>query len=661
MFFHAYPYSDAHELNLDWLLAKVKELNNKLTDFVTLNTIKYADPIEWDITSQYETNTVVIDQSTGIAYLSSRPVPAGVSISNTAYWSVIFDLQQIIGNISANLTIHDNGSSPTLLGSVNEGDWILWNNKLYVALAPLVAGTALIVDSNISAATVEQLTKDYTDALASLVGSLADLNTSDKTSIVNAINSLLSDIQTLVGSLSDLTTSDTSSIVNAINSLKLALDQEIIDRGDADNTLDGRITALENKNVIYYNVKNYGAVGDGVTDDTAAVKDAVTACNLTGGVVYFPAGSYVLTDPLIFTRYGCTVMGENSQATYLFIQHDGSGLVFGDGVTPKQAMTVMHIGIVNQGSPSDSQYGVFFRSVVNSVAFDVVISGFKRGFGMMHAGNTSLYSVGITSDVSGASGFYIYDHSVSSCLDNCYVGFSGSAVDDGLGAVLTNGNIADITFKYFDIGNGAIGIYLDGSSSPADFPPADIRLYDIVADGQRTACISINNINGQGNVLIQGGWLNPQTGRTPAASCIALNNVNNINVDSVVLQQLLNDTPSVNGITGNTVVNLSVNNCNLIQLDNAFSLGSADVVRISDNNASRYAGTTAGTFFGGSGIYELTMNDNYVASGHVNAVAIDSGDQAIITNNQFKGGAISISAVTNQIYKDNLIAGTPQV
>jgi polygalacturonase len=43
-----------------------------------------------------------------------------------------------------------------------------------------------------------------------------------------------------------------------------------------------------------YNVKDFGAVADGVTLDTAAVQRAVDACSETGGTVYFPAGEYVL-------------------------------------------------------------------------------------------------------------------------------------------------------------------------------------------------------------------------------------------------------------------------------------------------------------------------------------------------------------------------------
>lgn len=43
-----------------------------------------------------------------------------------------------------------------------------------------------------------------------------------------------------------------------------------------------------------YNVKhpNYGAIGDGLTNDTAAIILAISAASLTGGTVYFPPGTY---------------------------------------------------------------------------------------------------------------------------------------------------------------------------------------------------------------------------------------------------------------------------------------------------------------------------------------------------------------------------------
>ena len=37
---------------------------------------------------------------------------------------------------------------------------------------------------------------------------------------------------------------------------------------------------------------DYGAVGDGVTDDSAAIQAAIDAIPSTGGVVVFPAGNY---------------------------------------------------------------------------------------------------------------------------------------------------------------------------------------------------------------------------------------------------------------------------------------------------------------------------------------------------------------------------------
>jgi hypothetical protein len=44
---------------------------------------------------------------------------------------------------------------------------------------------------------------------------------------------------------------------------------------------------------IFTNVKQYGAVGDGSTDDTSAISAALTAISSTGGTLFFPPGTYI--------------------------------------------------------------------------------------------------------------------------------------------------------------------------------------------------------------------------------------------------------------------------------------------------------------------------------------------------------------------------------
>ena len=69
------------------------------------------------------------------------------------------------------------------------------------------------------------------------IGTLSNLESSVKTDVVSAINSVISDTDTTIGDLTDLDTSVKTSIVNAINS-------EVSDRTSADNDLQGQIDAL---------------------------------------------------------------------------------------------------------------------------------------------------------------------------------------------------------------------------------------------------------------------------------------------------------------------------------------------------------------------------------------------------------------------------------
>ena len=43
------------------------------------------------------------------------------------------------------------------------------------------------------------------------------------------------------------------------------------------------------------NVKAYGAVGDGVTNDTAAFNKALAACAVDGGTCFVPEGTYLIS------------------------------------------------------------------------------------------------------------------------------------------------------------------------------------------------------------------------------------------------------------------------------------------------------------------------------------------------------------------------------
>ncbi|MFD5294792.1 glycosyl hydrolase family 28-related protein [Streptomyces mutabilis] len=60
----------------------------------------------------------------------------------------------------------------------------------------------------------------------------------------------------------------------------------------------------------WLNVKDYGAVGDNVGDDTAAIQAALNACPM-GGIVYLPAGAYRTSAPLTIPP-AVTLMGTHS-------------------------------------------------------------------------------------------------------------------------------------------------------------------------------------------------------------------------------------------------------------------------------------------------------------------------------------------------------------
>lgn len=141
---HKAPYTNYHDLNLDWIIDTLNDFNARLTNFVSLNAIKYADPLQWNITSQYAQNTLVIDPQDGTAYLSVQPVPQGVQITNTEYWTPVFTLQNFTEALKKAITTvpqQENGQQATMEIPANSvffvGD-VLCTNKDAIPMTSII-------------------------------------------------------------------------------------------------------------------------------------------------------------------------------------------------------------------------------------------------------------------------------------------------------------------------------------------------------------------------------------------------------------------------------------------------------------------------------------------------------------------------------------------
>jgi len=82
LFSEKWPYSNFHELNLDWILDKVKTLQKNFDTLKSEITPKYAGI--WAITEQYQAGDVVTDD--GIVYYALQAVPANTRITDPSYW-----------------------------------------------------------------------------------------------------------------------------------------------------------------------------------------------------------------------------------------------------------------------------------------------------------------------------------------------------------------------------------------------------------------------------------------------------------------------------------------------------------------------------------------------------------------------------------------------
>ena len=149
-----YPNVNDEIQNLDWILSDVKRYEKLVKDFIGANIIKYADPIAWDISREYEANTVVIDPGTGDAYISVRPVPHGYDLTHIEYWTKIFNYGTPVDTIVSQIATNE-GNSVTASQNFPVGALLFINGILYEVISPITAGDTFDA-SNVQVTTVEE-------------------------------------------------------------------------------------------------------------------------------------------------------------------------------------------------------------------------------------------------------------------------------------------------------------------------------------------------------------------------------------------------------------------------------------------------------------------------------------------------------------------------
>lgn len=86
-------------------------------------------------------------------------------------------------------------------------------------------------------------------------------------------------------------------------------------------------STVHNKLREFVSVMDFGATGDGSTDDTAAIQAAIN--ENSGGCIRFPAGTYRITSPIVVNVANTILVGDGSKVTNILnAQTNGDAIVF---------------------------------------------------------------------------------------------------------------------------------------------------------------------------------------------------------------------------------------------------------------------------------------------------------------------------------------------
>lgn len=198
------------------------------------------------------------------------------------------------------------------------------------------------------------------------------------------------------------------------------------------------------KNTLYYNVRDYGATGNGTTDDTAAFNSAISAllATTTGGTVFIPSGQYRIAGNVYFPpasgSQSLDMVGAGTFASTLTLDGVSAQITFSQG--GGNAATGLYGG--SSGNfrllgINGAKTALFVGLGAQRTFHDIFIDGFEKGLVLdqlqnSRFNNISIYNCTVDGLVldHGAGGNCFYGLEVSG-HSNIGIRFTASSIGAG--------------------------------------------------------------------------------------------------------------------------------------------------------------------------------------------------------------------------------------
>lgn len=343
-------------------------------------------------------------------------------------------LSELLNELEEQIAPWNEQENENATKDMTKGELVWLNNKLYQMTRDILAGDKYVIQGgtgvtpNVTKVTIE-----------GLIGNLANLTTDEKGNLVGSINELLSKLNVekgridsildVIGDTSELTTEDKSSLVDSINEVNAkagdngdnigdldnlettnkdnlvdAINEIISNCGDLENLSTTDKTSLvsainevvtEIPTIDYVTPQDYGAVGDGVTDDTNAVQDALDSGKHVKFISNYAVtsvtynGSANLID---FNDY--TLFGISTQDDFVLVIESAMYNIF-KSIKIDAKLSTTYYGCIQVVSTAQrqSQYNLFFGMFLLG-CWHGLVWGAKEGESSVYNAQSETYIFG---------------------------------------------------------------------------------------------------------------------------------------------------------------------------------------------------------------------------------------------------------------------------